>query len=626
MSEAYAETFVPPLLADALLGRCRHADLARLLPHLSEQNFAAGALMFVAGASADMAYLLLAGRAELVFPGGSRCALENSLCGEEAGVGMADYLADAVAVSEVRALVIPRAKLVELLKAQPELRGDIQKLLLARSRGEAFAPSAIAERVGKIADHGNWREVIGWASAIVLPALVMFFGRGWSLQQNAVMFLAVFAATVVMWVFNLVDEYVPGLFAVFAILVLGLAPPSQVLAGFASDGFFLAMSILGLGTVIVASGFSYRFLLWLLLKLPSHPFWQNTGLLATGFLLTPMVPSINGRVALVAPLMLDMMEILGFRPGGRAATRLAVTAFTGASLLSAVFLTSKSVNFVVFGLLSGQGQDQFQWLYWCFAAIIAGVVMLSVHLGASAFFFRSDRNEQNEERPRFSQRQVAAQLHLLGPLKGREWAALFGILTFMLGVATTSLHKIQPPWLALLILYSMLLFGFLRKKEFKEKIDWPFLMYLGGLIGITGGFNAVGLDKWLALHLVGLGGFMRGNLELFLLALFATLFVIRLAVPISATIVIAATVFMPLAEASGVNAWVVGMAILILGEMWFFPYQCSYYVQFREVALRSVHKDAYDEKSFLVYNAFMNGVKLIALYASLPWWKWLGLL
>jgi hypothetical protein len=62
---------------------------------------------------------------------------------------------------------------------------------------------------------------------------------------------------------------------------------------------------------------------------------------------------------------------------------------------------------------------------------------------------------------------------------------------------------------------------------------------------------------------------------------------------------------------------------LILGEMWFFPYQCSYYVQFREIA---ASHGVYDEKSFLRYNALMNGVTLLALYASLPWWKWLGLL
>ncbi len=617
MTEPYAATFVTPLLADALLGRCRHAELARLLPHLSERTFEAGEQIFYCGSQADTAYLLLQGQAELRFPGGSQTMVESSLCGEEAGAGMADYLADAIAVTQIRALAIPRVKLAELLKTHPELRGDIQKLLLARSRGEAFLPTIADKPAPKTMDTGSWAEVIGWACAIVLPALVMWFGHGWGLQTNAVLFLAVFTATVVMWVFSLVDEYVPGLFALFAILVLGLAPPAQVLAGFASDGFFLAMSILGLGTVIVASGLSYRFLLWLLLKLPSHPFWQNLGLLATGFLLTPMVPSINGRVALVTPLMLDMLEILGLRAGGRAATRLAVTAFTGASLLSAIFLTSKSVNFVIFGLLPAQDQDLFQWLYWCFAALVAGVVMLALHLIACSLFFRSD------EQPHFSRRQVAAQMQLLGRLKGREWAALFGIIAFMLGVATVSLHKIQPPWLALIILYAMLLFGFLRKNEFKEKIDWPFLMYLGGLIGITGGFNAVGLDKWLASHLAGLGGFMRGDLGLFLLALFGVLFVVRLAVPISATIVIAATVFMPLAQIHGVNPWIIGMAILILGEMWFFPYQCSYYVQFREIAGRH---GVYDEKSFLRYNALMNGVKLLALYASLPYWKWMGLL
>jgi divalent anion:Na+ symporter, DASS family len=617
MTKSYAATFVAPLLADALLGRCRHADLARLLPHVTEHTFQPGQQIFAGGSPAEVAYLVLEGVVELRFSGGSRATVERSLCGEEAGSGIADYLADAVAVDAVRALAIPRAKLTELLKTHPELRDDIQKLLLARARGEAFLPAIAKKSAVHPDDAGSWREVVGWGSAIVLPTLVMILGRGWGLQPNAVLFLAVFAATVVMWVFSLVDEYVPGLFALFAILVLGLAPPAQVLAGFASDGFFLAMSILGLGTVIVASGLSYRFLLWLLLKLPSHPFWQNLGLLATGFLLTPLVPSINGRVALVTPLMLDMQEILGFRPGGAAATRLAVSAFTGASLLSAIFLTSKSVNFVVFGLLSTQGQNEFQWLYWCFAALVAGGVMLSLHLAACSLFFRGG------EQPRFSRRQSAAQLRLLGPLKGREWAALFGIVSFMLGVATVSLHKIQPPWLALIILYVMLLFGFLRKNEFKEKIDWPFLMYLGGLIGITGGFNAVGLDKWLAQHMSGLGDFMRGDLGLFLLALFALLFVVRLAVPISATIVIAATVFMPLAEIHGVNPWIIGMAILILGEMWFFPYQCSYYVQFREIAGRH---GAYDEPAFLRYNALMNGVKLLALYASLPYWKWLGLL
>ena len=67
-----------------------------------------------------------------------------------------------------------------------------------------------------------------------------------------------------MWVFELVKEFLPALFAILLILILGLAPTDVVLSGFSSSGFFMAMSILGLGTVIVLSGLSFRFLLWLL--------------------------------------------------------------------------------------------------------------------------------------------------------------------------------------------------------------------------------------------------------------------------------------------------------------------------------------------------------------------------
>lgn len=611
---AYADTFVQPLLADPLLGRCQHETLARLLPHLDEKELRAGETLYALGDATGSAWLILAGSVRLYFADGQDQLIEHGVVGEEAGTDLAGRMTTAVAETAVRLLEIPLPSLAALIKLNPDLGTRCYQLLLSRSSHET--PLGESGRK-KETDSGTWRELIGWMLAVIGPALILLFGESWGLRENAVVFLAMFCATVVMWVFTLVDEYVPSLFALLAILVLGLAPPEVVLSGFASDTFFLAMSVLGLGTVIVASGLSYRFLLWVLLKLPNHPFWQNSALLVTGILLTPVVPSINGRVALIAPLMSDMAETLRLPRNHPDTTRLAITAFTGASLLSAVFLTSKSVNFVIFSLLQPQVQAQFSWLHWTMAAGVAGIVMLLFHFLASAVFLGT-REDRHLSRP-----QLAAQLHLLGRIKGREWAAMFGILIFTLGVATAAMHKVAPPWVALTILYTLLLFGFLRKKEFKEKIDWPFLVYLGGLAAITAGFNAVGLNVWLAKQLAGFGGLLQGNLELFLLSLFGVIFVIRLVVPISATIVIAAAVFMPLADVYGTNSWVIGMVVLVLGEMWFFPYQCSYYMQYRSLVLT---RPGYSEKNFLLYNALMNLVKLVALYASIPYWKWMGLL
>jgi hypothetical protein len=60
-----------------------------------------------------------------------------------------------------------------------------------------------------------------------------------------------------------------------------------------------------------------------------------------------------------------------------------------------------------------------------------------------------------------------------------------------------------------------------------------------------------------------------------------------------------------------------------MSEHWFFPYQCTYYVQFEELTKR---KRTFNEKSFITFNAMTALVRLLGLYASIPFWRSLGLL
>jgi hypothetical protein len=99
-------------------------------------------------------------------------------------------------------------------------------------------------------------------------------------------------------------------------------------------------------------------------------------------------------------------------------------------------------------------------------------------------------------------------------------------------------------------------------------------------------------------------------------------FLVRLIVPISTSIVLLASIFMPISIHYGINPWIVGFIILILGEMWFFPYQCSYYLQYRQITRGQL----FNENTFLIFNALSNLAKIIAIYASIPYWKWIGLL
>jgi divalent anion:Na+ symporter, DASS family len=603
------------LTSDPIISKSLNESLARMVRNVHERRFENGERIYRADQDADYLYLVQEGEVDLLSPLGKRVRIDRRF-GEEAATDVPHYLSDAIAVGEVAACLVPRTSLVGLNLYNPGLKAEFYFSLLTNFGGERVKEAARkAKPSGKRGSEAF--AACGWALAILLPLLILLYGRNFGLSQEVATFLAIFTATVLMWMFELVDEYIPGLFAILATLTLGLAPPRVVLGGFASDGFFMAMSILALGTVVVLSGLSFRFLLWILRYLPNTKTGHNFGLLLTGMLLTPLVPSINGRVSLVTPFLVDMVETVKFGFRGKAATRMAVAAFTGVTLFSAAFMTSRSVNFVIHGLLPAQEQQQFQWLYWVIASAVAAGAMLAVYFAAAALAFRSD------ETSRLSKEQIDVQLLLLGPVKQREWAAIVAILVFAAGVVTTSVHNVQPPWLGMAILYALLMFGFLRRSEFREKTDWPSLVYLGSLVGIIGAFNHLGLDRWLAAHLGGLGAVLQNDFGLFVALLFVAICVLRLAMPNTATIAICATIFMPMADIAGVNPWVVGFVILLLGDLWFLPYQCGYYLQFAE---DTREKRVYDESAFLRFNAFMNFVRLGAVYASIPFWRALGFL
>ncbi|MES2743508.1 MAG: SLC13 family permease [Pseudomonadota bacterium] len=658
------------LVNDAVVGRSSHASLSRLLSHTSTQHFGPGATIYRADTAAEHFYLLTGGAVTLVSRQGRRCALSVGRFGEEAGAGLPAYLSDAIASCDTTVLRLPRVAMGALAEVNAALVSDLLVSLTGHFAGDAPfshaapapaveaapveaaaveaapveaapveaapvetaaveaaaveaaaveaapAEAATVEAPAVIAEPAR-STTPRWLLVIALPLLVLACGERLGVGEAGVMFLAIMCATVTMWVCSLIDDYIPALFALLATLLTGLVPASVVLSGFASDGFLMALSTLALGSLVMSSGLGYRVMLVLLQRLPNTHFCHNAGLLLSGLLLTPVIPTANGRIGLLAPSYADMVGQLRLGKRGSAATCLALTCLHGASLFSAIFITSKSVNFAVFALLSPHGQDRFQSTHWTRAALVTGTVLLALHGLAVAVWCR------HAPRAHLLRPRLAQQRALLGKLSGREWGAIGGVLFMMAGIVTSSWHKVQPPWLGFTVLFALLLCGTLSRRELKEKVDWTILLYLSGISGMVAAFGHLGLDRALGVHLAGLGGFMHDHFALFVLLLFGAVNLLRLAVPSNATTVILATILMPLAQASGVNEWLVGFVILVFSEAWFFPYQCSYYLQLQELN----HGAAlYDAPGLLRINALMNLGRLAAVYAAFPYWAGMGLL
>ncbi|MBE9048054.1 anion permease [Pleurocapsales cyanobacterium LEGE 10410] len=591
-------------------------DFSKFVKHINFRIYQAGETIFKSNAPAKNVYYVYSGSVNIAIENKVIDEVSGNCIGEEAAIDVAHYLSNAVANSVALVLEIPQEAIRKVFQTNPKKQTEFYSLFIYRSMGVRITKPSIA-RTTSTKPSLQFNQPLGWISAIIVPLLVFYTTHQAGFEWNSYIFLMILSATIVMWIFSLVPEFIPAIFAILSLLILGVAPSSVILSGFASGSFFMAMSLFGLGAIIADSGITYRAVLLASRFLPFSQFWYSLSLLVNGILLTPVLPSANGRIKLIGILLIELLDSVGIRSKGKLATNLAVSTFMGVSLFSSVFLSSKSANFVVYGLLPPQVQQQFSWGYWLTATTVMGLVTIAGYLLVSSLVFRTD------ESLNVSQERVDLQLKVLGTMTNMEWLALGSVFLFLIGITTASIHKIDLPWIALGVFFLFLSLGLMGKKDFQTKIDWSFLILLGSLVGLAKTMSYIELDRMIGSNLEWLGYFMGNDFGLFVIIFLATILFIRLLLPNNATVAIFATILIPMAETNGINPWLVGILLLSFSDIWLLPYQCSYYLLFREIMSES---NMFNERLMLRTNILTIGIRLAAIYISFPYWEKLGLM
>lgn len=588
-------------------------NIARCAPHIDGLRLEAGDRLYDGQAPAGHFYWVLEGDVALSGKAGEQLARPGQTFGEESLDDDGVYAQSAQASTGATVARLPAERARELFAGSTQ---GLLASLVGRLTGRMRNPSARPQSTEGQAK-GDWFRVVGWVTTILVPPVFYFWARGGIADGNQLLFLCIALTTILMWGFRLLNEFIPSIFAILSILILNIAPADVALVGFTDGSFYLALSIFGLSSLIVSSGLAFRMVLWMLRAVPVSSRWHALSFFVIGTILTPLLPSANGRVALMMPVLKDLVDASGYKKGSRSATYLFSAGFAGFTMLSTIFLSSKTIHFVIFGLLPQQVKERFSWGFWLLASLMAGLVLIVGIVVLLEVF------SKGKEPPQIQRADINLQYRAFGRMGLGEWAALGGILLFIVGISTASLHKIQLPWIGLLVLYATLSVGFLTPKEFRTSIDWSFLLYLGSLIGFVSTISYLGIDRQAGQSLAWMGNYMKNQFSVFVLILTVTVVFMRFFVPTNTVVAILASVLFPMAQALGVNPWIVGFILLMLSDVWFFPYQCTYYVQIEPFVQEDSH---FDLKRFYMFNAVSNGLRVLAIFASIPLWRWLGLL
>jgi di/tricarboxylate transporter len=358
-------------------------------------------------------------------------------------------------------------------------------------------------------------------------------------------------------------------------------------------------------------------MLRLLLRLPDKPVWHQVTLLGSGYLLSPLMPSTNARLSLLMPVYRDMVAGLRLPTRGPAITALLAAMFGGALLFSPMMVTSKSSNIAALSLLPTQVQIEFSGLFWLVAAAVAAIGVTVIHLLVLSRMFPS-----GTEAP-LPREHMQRQLAEIGPVKPRELIAAGGFGFFVFGCATVGWHHVAPPYLAGCVLLALLLTGTLVRRDFQRELDWPMIFFLLGIDSLMRIMNHLGLAQSLARAVGHTFDFVNGSVALFILIALAVTLTVRLALPVTAGMLTSAVVLLPVAAAEGIHPWICVFCAAVFSDIAFFRHQgTNGIIQIRAAGLF----EETDERDFMRYNMVMNLARVAVVFASIPWWKWLGLL
>jgi DASS family divalent anion:Na+ symporter len=589
---------------------------ARLINQFEPCTFQSGEVIQQAGEACQSFFQFEPGASALRFDPPGQPHGQHLECGEECLAGFKSNLFTVVATGEIQGWRLNSQSAMALGKAFPQIKDHALTTLAGRFR-ETLEPAEPKIRETKVKrDDLTSFQRIGWLTAILGPWLLYFGLNSQGIDSSIAVFLAILLDVVILWFFSLVDPFIPPFIGIAAAIFTGLVPADTALSGFASSSFLELLCVLVVSSVLMSSGLSFRLLLGFLKVIPKRFDWQIQIPMWLGFIVSPVIPSNNSRMALLLPIMQEIVSLARLDKNPIAATSILTCCYSASVIFSSMLPTSKATTIALVALLPKEIHAEFSGLFWFEAALIVTLGTWLCHVFLTQLLYRT----QSCQPVRTDL--IHEGLTVLGPLTFEEWVAGLSVLALIIGTMTYEYHHIPMSSISGLILFSLLSLGMISKSGFRKDIDWSLIFFLMGSQCLIRIAQSLGVDQFILDSLQGITHWIQESPWRLVSAIIAVIMPIRFMLPGPPTALLVTTLFNPIAIDNHINPWISLFVCGFLSDIWFMPYQSGSWSQTQSFSISKIMIVS----RFNLYNQAMNLGRIGLVYLSIPYWQWLGVL
>lgn len=217
------------------------------------------------------------------------------------------------------------------------------------------------------------RNAIGPLLSIAVPAAIWFAPLG--VNATARHALAVAAFMILAWIAPALPHALTGMVGCYLFWVLGVVPFRTAFSGFADQTAWFLFGAVLLGAMTTKSGLGRR-LAYLVIRRTGTSYSRILlGMILTSFLLTFLVPSGIACVAIMAPVAMGLMEVLGIRRGGNPGRGIFVTLTYTAGCFDKTIIAGPAA-ILARGLIEKATHTPVSWSLWLLAFLPCTLVTI----------------------------------------------------------------------------------------------------------------------------------------------------------------------------------------------------------------------------------------------------------
>ncbi len=452
---------------------------------------------------------------------------------------------------------------------------------------------------------------IKWGINISIPILINFMGPNMGLPPLIATYLAVTVWAILGWILetlpeNLIAILMPAFYVIFEV-----GNGKQIFSPWATEIPWLVVGGMMMGMIMMQTGLSKRIALWSIRVSGLSFIRVMVGLMLAGIIISPFVPSVMGKAAIVSVICLGICDALKLKPGSREGSTVLLVGFLSVACPKLAYLTGGG-DIVIAMKLAGEVAGQpISWMEYFIHNFPLAIIYAILSFGIVILILRPKLSNDLSD-------YVNEEYSALGQVKTNEKKTLYIMASLLILMFTDKIHGVPSGYVLLFMGGVCFLPGIdLLDKDKLNKMNFGVIFFVVGSMCIGSAATAAGIDVWFA-DLIA--PHLQGTQTSSLIGFYAVGMVANFFLTPLAAVAALTGPFAQIAQAIDIPTNVATYCLIFGIDQYIFPYEYAVLLYFYSQGYMKI------KHIILTLGARAIITVVFLLAVAIPYWKLLGIL